>query len=238
MTRETAPSQRITQIREQLGLSYRDFAAPLGVSHSTVRRWENGGSDVNRTVALSISDCYNVSADWILTGEGKMTVLAEQTNLYPEPTRVSGVHETMLDYPARDTVEIPVYSLAASAGPGSIITLEPHIIAKMPFETASLRKRLCGVSFKDLGIVEVEGDSMAPDICTDDLIMFDKSAPLRPFRDGLWLFRLGDAVHVKRLQQVGPHTFEAHSTNPNYRTFSFDDEFQLLGRVVWSDRTW
>lgn len=34
--------ETVKQLRESLGLSLRDFAGPLGVSHNAVRQWEMG----------------------------------------------------------------------------------------------------------------------------------------------------------------------------------------------------
>jgi phage repressor protein C with HTH and peptisase S24 domain len=168
--------------------------------------------------------CFGVSSTWLLEGKGAMFT----GNKVDKPA----------DTPDVGIVRVPVYSLAVSAGHGSIVDLEPFVTFTIPFESTLLRKRLSGASFKDLAIVEVVGDSMAPEIANGDMIMFDKTAATRPFRDGLWVFRLGEAIHVKHVQQVGPHQFEAHSVNPKYRTFTFDDEYQFIGLVVWSDRAW
>jgi phage repressor protein C with HTH and peptisase S24 domain len=63
---------RIARLRHSLGLSYANFAKPLGVSHMTVRRWEREESEVTRAVVLTIADAYAVSIDWLLYGTGAM----------------------------------------------------------------------------------------------------------------------------------------------------------------------
>jgi hypothetical protein len=47
---------------------------------------------------------------------------------------------------------------------------------------------------------------------------------------------LGDAIHVKRLQQVGHAAFKALSANQDYGPITFDDDYQLIGCGVWSDK--
>ena len=133
-------------------------------------------------------------------------------------------------------VGIPLVELTISTGRAASVDSDHQPTTSVLFD-----KTLCdgiGVDIKHLRLLRIDGDSMAPDIVNGAYIMFDRTAATRPFRDGLWIFRLGDAVQVKRIQQVGPHQYEAHSINPNYRPFTFDDDFQFIGRVVWSDRRW
>jgi len=41
-TRETELSRKIKELRSRLGLTQEQFAAKVGVTFSTVNRWENG----------------------------------------------------------------------------------------------------------------------------------------------------------------------------------------------------
>lgn len=63
---------RIKQAREELKLSRMDIAGFLGCSRSQAGHFETGYSLPSIELLLLFSVKYNVSADWILTGKGKM----------------------------------------------------------------------------------------------------------------------------------------------------------------------
>jgi phage repressor protein C with HTH and peptisase S24 domain len=221
-----ASSQRLVEFREFLGLEYEDFAQKVGVDHTTVRRWEQGQTPMTQKTAFMLAGAFGISAKWLLTGEGDM--------MLPDKPRL-GQEEADA---APNIVHIPLYALDASAGHGSLIDREPNVVAMMPFDRDWLRERI-GVSARHLALIKVIGDSMSPTICNNDFVMIDLQAiHSHHFRDGIWVFRLGDAIHVKRVQQVGPATFKAISVNQDYGPITFDEDFQFIGRAVWSDKLW
>lgn len=58
-------SHRIRSLRETLGLTQEEFARELGVSFTTVSRWENGHGKPSRLAQRQIQDLlirYNVHA--------------------------------------------------------------------------------------------------------------------------------------------------------------------------------
>jgi len=78
----------------------------------------------------------------------------------------------------------------------------------------------------------VMGDSMDPLLRDGDEILVDR-AP-RPFRDGVHVLRLGDMLHVKRVQAGAPGRLRLISANEAYDPFDVDlAEVDIVGRVVW-----
>ena len=63
--------ERITVLREARGLSQRDLSdelAKLGlvVRRETITQWENGTRDLKTEYLTKLSECFGVSADWLL----------------------------------------------------------------------------------------------------------------------------------------------------------------------------
>ena len=62
-------SDRIRQSRIDAGLTQTELAGKLGVTQSTVNRWEGGRHDPSRETSLRIADILGVPAEWIELGE-------------------------------------------------------------------------------------------------------------------------------------------------------------------------
>lgn len=71
----SAVNERLRSIRKELGLSLANFGAPIGYNKTTVCRIEKGlppydGRAPERYI-VAISNAYNISRTWILSGEGE-----------------------------------------------------------------------------------------------------------------------------------------------------------------------
>jgi transcriptional regulator with XRE-family HTH domain len=65
-------SERFRAVRKALGISQRDFAAGIYLSHSFYAKIETGTRNPNERVYELISNKYKVSKDWLITGRGEM----------------------------------------------------------------------------------------------------------------------------------------------------------------------
>lgn len=95
---------------------------------------------------------------------------------------------------------IPVYSVDASAGGGSVV-LEEEVTHSLAFPAEYLKK-LTSSQMGDLAIISVKGDSMEPTLLDDDVVLLDLSKTNLSF-DGLFVLRFDDALHVKRIGRSG-----------------------------------
>ena len=83
-----------------------------------------------------------------------------------------------------------------------------------------------------LSSIRVMGDSMDPLLRDGDEILVDR-AP-RPFREGVHVVRLGEALHVKLLQAVPPDRLRLISKNAAYEPVEVGmADVDVVGRVVW-----
>jgi phage repressor protein C with HTH and peptisase S24 domain len=128
-----------------------------------------------------------------------------------------------------DFVTVPRLPLSASAGHGSFASEE------IPFDSFGFSPRWLreqGLDPKMLSAIAVAGDSMEPELRDGDEILVDR-AP-RPFRDGIHVVRMGDALHVKRVQLLRPGHLVLVSSNAAYPPLEVPaGEVEVIGRVVW-----
>lgn len=128
-----------------------------------------------------------------------------------------------------DWIEVPRLSLGASAGPGAV-PAEEAASDSFRFSRRWLRQQ--GLDGSNLSAISVEGDSMEPLLRNGDEILVDRAQ--RPFRDGVHVVRLGDALLVKRVASVGQGRFALVSDNRAYPPLDVAvEDIEIIGRVVW-----
>lgn len=133
----------------------------------------------------------------------------------------------------RSNTPVPIYDVTVSAGDG-IVALEdtPQDFHGFPREYLSAMGQP-----SNMKMIKVRGDSMEPEIQSDAYVMFDLGQ-CQP-ADAVFVVRIDDLLHVKRLSLLGGKKAELLSTNPAYRPIAVDlddPSFQIIGRVTWSGR--
>ena len=78
----STPNQRVMEYRKNQGQSQQQFAELMGVSRSYLGDIEIGRSDPSANFLVSLLQMTDVSADWILTGEGSMYRGSKSPGLY------------------------------------------------------------------------------------------------------------------------------------------------------------
>ena len=63
-------NERIRQIREELGLSRKEFGDKLGISQDVVNNLERGRIEIKDDRIKLICSMFNISENWLRTGEG------------------------------------------------------------------------------------------------------------------------------------------------------------------------
>ena len=156
--------------------------------------------------------------------------------------RYFGVSEEILGGPPQaeqelaGLVRVPRLEIGASAGAGALPDAE-RARGHIAFDPAWLRR--VATDPKQVSLIRVEGDSMAPTLADGDEILLDRGDGAERLRDGIYVLRLEDALVVKR---VAPHpagrTFAIRSDNSAYpsRPECDPDTVEILGRVVWVGR--
>jgi phage repressor protein C with HTH and peptisase S24 domain len=125
-------------------------------------------------------------------------------------------------------VSVPRLPLEASAGPGSVGAEE---ISYDTFQFSKRWLREMGLEGAELSAIRVEGDSMEPLLRSGDEIFVDRT---RRTGEGVFVVRLGEALHVKQVQASAPGRIALVSANEAYAPIDLArEEVEVIGRVVW-----
>ena len=127
-----------------------------------------------------------------------------------------------------DYREIPRLPLDASAGPG---TMGAEEISYDSFRFSRKWLREMGLEGADLSAIRVEGDSMEPVLRSGDEIFVDRN---KRSGEGIFVVRIGDAIHVKQVRASQAGTIALISANEAYAPLELPrEEVEVIGRVVW-----
>lgn len=226
-------SDRLKQAREAAGFERAaDAAARFGWRPSTYYGHENGSRGLKPDVATIYARAFRVSPEWLLYGRGRRDAdlsvhdgggIALEVELKSAP---SSTHDDL----------VAVYNVAASAGHGALAE-DYSDTSRLAFPPGYLQ-RLTKTNPRNLAIISVKGDSMAPTLSDDDIVMLDLSKRDLSF-DGLFVIRDdGDGLLVKRIGRASRRGFVMmipdNSAYPSVERPTMDIE--VLGRVIWVGR--
>lgn len=139
----------------------KDFASKIGISSSMMTEISKGRSNVGTFAIQNIVTQFDISADWLLTGQGSMLRNDSndvQTELKTDrDTQAEIAHSLPID----STGGIPLIPLSAMAG---VFTED---IAVMEYEC----ERYVIPAFKGADfLIQIKGDSMQPTFFSGDLV--------------------------------------------------------------------
>jgi phage repressor protein C with HTH and peptisase S24 domain len=132
-------------------------------------------------------------------------------------------------------VLVPKSKTKLSVG-GGIIPEEQDSGGTCPFPVDLLRK--LGASPGRVILIDVDGDSMMPEIRDKDSVLINVNQT--EVRDGkIFAIAVGDVVQVKQLQVVGPGRILIKSLNVAYRSYEVGiEELRIVGQVIWGARAY
>ncbi|WP_203262154.1 helix-turn-helix domain-containing protein [Streptococcus uberis] len=73
---------QIKELRKKDNLTQEDLALKLNISRQTISKWEQGMSEPDIQSIIKISQLFNVSTDFLLTGENKNEDLTQISHEY------------------------------------------------------------------------------------------------------------------------------------------------------------
>ena len=214
--------ERLRARIRQLGMSVADVAREAGVNRSFVYDILRGRSQVPNLERLTrIAQVVKVEPDWLLSGKG----------------RVQGGDPITEDY-HNEFVAIQYAAARPSMGGGAIVETEDRPGRDFHFRRAWIRDRLKAAPSL-MRVMAVEGDSMMPTLCEDDVILVDMNQR-NPIPPGIFVLHDGMGLVAKRLERVpmsDPPRVRIISDNPRYSPYDCTaDEINIIGRVRWYGR--
>lgn len=217
-------ANRIVEAREELDISKAELARRVGVTRATVSMWESGQIEsLKDDHLLQLAELLDLNPKWLNCGKG--------------PRRAPGKAGARAEGPAASyTFVTRVYGPMLSAGGGRVSWEHEEIDSSHAFRRDWLKRK--GLAVKDCRIISVEGESMAPFLCTGDVVLVNKAD--RAIRNGeVYAIAVDDELRVKRLSRRADGAVEIHSDNPApeyaMELVAADaiERLQIIGRVVW-----
>lgn len=206
--------RRLRLIMQQFG-SVADLARAVGVSDNAIYKWVSGRGQPGMISLVNLAKAAGVSVEWLATGQGTPAKAKRETPAVSEPA---------------DMVTMPRNILRAGANRGSIQSSQ--IVDYLSFRSDWLH-RVINTDARSLILVEAVGDAMAPTIDEGDLVLAD----LRESRfrhDGIYVFRTGGTLAIKRIQRQSDGMLLVRSDNAAYQPSTVKpDELSTIGRVLW-----
>ncbi len=198
---------RIRELRENLKLTQEEVGKRIGVTKATINRYETGEIDIKRTVALKLSELFNVSPAYIMGWSDSPVDLPKGAEPY-NPI----VHQ------------IPILGTISAGLP---------IYAEQNIEGYTYTERNSGAEYFAL---RVKGDSMnAAKINEGDLLIVRKQPEVENGEIAVVLVNRDDAT-VKRFKRDGNIVqLIPQSYNPIHQIQIYDlktDEISIVGKVV------
>lgn len=209
---DTAFRSRLTQVIHSCG-SVASLATAVGVSDNAIYKWLAGRGRPSVANLVALAREGRVSVEWLATG-------VESAQTAQAITRA---------VERGDYVFMPRSRIRFAGGKDGILRSD-QVVDSIAFRADWVSRRL-GTEARELILIEVVGDSMAPTIEDSDLILADLAEP-RFRQDGIYLFRHERSLAVKRIQRRPDGKLLVRSDNPKYEAMVVSD-LKVLGRVVW-----
>lgn len=197
-----ATGEKIKALRKKLGMTADQLGELIGRDRASVYRYEYGDIEkVPTTIIAPLAKALKVSPSYLLDVDA------------------SPSHPNLFELAKSHLRPIPIYS-AISCGTGKWVDELPEDMVGVPSSWTSLNDDYFGN--------EAGGDSMEPDICEGDCLIFKRSDSLMPGQIGA--FSLNGEYFCKRLKKKAD-TFFLESENPKYPDIPIEDgdDFRILG---------
>lgn len=217
------------RIFDKTGKTAAEIARILDTTPQNINNWSSRG--ISKRGALQLAKAFNLSVDWILTGEGETTAEAEVREMIANMP--NGITHDEIE-PWRNSIPVDVYDLKFCCGDGNGSTEFEPLKKTLPFdESFFARRKIKPQNFK---LIYAKGDSMSPYINEGDAVGIDINDT--QIKEGevyaLWLD--GDWM-IKRFFKEGGGVLRLSSDNTAYKDKIIDDSngesLIIIGRVAY-----
>ena len=209
---DAAFRSRLTQVIQSFG-SVVALATAVGVSDNAIYKWLAGRGQPSVANLVALARAGRVSVEWLATGA--------------ETTQSTQAASHAVEH--GDFIFMPRNRIRFSSGRDGILRSE-QVVDSIAFR-AEWVKRVLHTESRDLILIEVDGDSMAPTVEDSDLILANLAEP-RFRQDGIYLLRHDGGLTVKRIQRRPDGKLLVRSDNPKYEAIVAAN-VKIIGRVVW-----
>jgi phage repressor protein C with HTH and peptisase S24 domain len=202
---------RLAQVLARFG-SVAALARAIGVSNNAIYKWLQGDGQPNLSNLVGLSRAARVSIEWLATGRG---ATARRDSAEPRP--LGEGYTFMPRFDARGKPKL----------------MNDQIVDSLALSSEWVRTRL-HTEPRNLLLIEIAGDSMAPTLNQTDLAIVDLGEP-RFRRDAIYVLRHSEELAVRRLQRRPDGKLIIKCDNPAYEpVVAAPETIAIIGCVIWS----
>ena len=225
-TTEKDIGDRLGELRSQEGLSQTEMGSLVGRSQQTWGAYESGDSTPPLDIIQFLLVEFDLSADWLLTGEGEMM----GDDLSREKSEKPFITEQLPDDFDPESVSfVPVYGAPLGAGQAGNATMV-KVRGYMAWEKAWLRRE-AQIDPARAFVAQVFGQSMEQLLENGDLVLGEMQD--RVDHDGVYAIRWKDELYIKHVVRQQDSILMV-SENDIYGRMEVDrnEDFSVIGRIV------
>lgn len=205
---------RLAQVLARFG-SVAALARAIGVSNNAIYKWLQGDGQPNLSNLVGLSRAARVSIEWLATGRGSARGRAAA------PRALGEGYTFMPRFDARGGAR------------GKHGLMNDQIVDSLALSSEWVRTRL-HTEPRNLLLLEIAGDSMAPTLNATDLAIVDLGEP-RFRRDAIYALRHADELAVRRLQRRPDGKLIIKCDNPAYEpVVAAAETIAIIGSLIWS----
>lgn len=216
--------QRVREARTEKGMSQQELAKAVGVKYQTIQDLETGKSQGSKHI---VAIAQALGKDPIALQTGKAGPAAAV------PTRP---RDNIVDVGGVEFAKLPVFDIRFAAGAGAINDDEKPIDTYLI--SINLLRSMTSAPLSEIGVFQVDGDSMEPTINNRDWIFVDRRR-VRLTNPGIYCLNFeGDALVKRAAQHLQTGVVTLISDNAKYPVQEITDGERLIvvGRVFLSIR--
>ncbi|MBF0448445.1 MAG: helix-turn-helix transcriptional regulator [Magnetococcales bacterium] len=229
-------------LRERLGeiigtQAPHSWARDVGIGKSTFDGiWNKGAKPQLRTL-MKIAWKTDISLSWLLTGKGEKQLNPHNAANPAILFRYPQIGEPRANYQLENEpfILVPRCMSQIVDNPNESVQLD-HRVDLIAFKSSWITQEM-GLEPKELALVTVRGDCMAPTINDGDLLLLDKREN-SVGSDGIYVVQRNQDLVTKRLQKGFDGSLMIKNDNPAYETQTLSSEqttiLKIIGRVVWT----
>ena len=214
---------RIASRRRDIGLSQVALAKKIGVSGTSVSKWESGLNQPKGRYLNDLATALGVTVDWLLTGDGETAGLSA-------PEVMSGYHNVEPAVIPQGS-RVPVLSYVQAGHWHEMCDQATAFDGNIEYVTAGVEVGPCGFG------LWLRGDSMLPQFKEGDLIIVDPDEAPQP-GDYVVASNGSDEATFKKyrprgIDENGQEVFELVPLNDDFPTMHSDRQhIQIIGVMV------
>ncbi len=194
---------RITMLRKKLKINQTQLAGYLNVKPAAISQMESGRIRPSLDKVIEMARLWDVNLHWLLTGGGPMFVEGAPTPMRKKArSKLKKVNEFIsaeLDQLARERGEVKESEIVNIPVSGEIAAGPPVPSTEPEVEFLTVRRGVIRGVMDDYICLRVNGRSMEPIICNNDLILIRQNKDWRKLSGQICAVRLDGGITLKRL---------------------------------------